>query len=117
MRLNKVILFSVISSFVLAIASYFIFSLDVSLGLLLGCIAGCFSMYLLVDKFKNIDLSNYKYIKKSMKSNKMLRYMIYVIAVLIGIVIPSIFHVLAVLVGIIIVKICVYIDAFTNKKM
>lgn len=117
MRLNKVILFSVISSFILAFASYFIFSLDVSLGLLLGCGAGCFAMYLLVDKFKKIDLSDYKYIKKSMKNNKILRYVIYVIAVLFGIVLPSLFHVLAVLVGIIIVKVCVYIDAFTNKNM
>ena len=116
MRLNKVITYSLIVSLILAIASYLLFSLSVSLGLLLGCGAGIFAMYSLVSRFKNIDLTDYKYIRKSLKNNKMFRYTIYVISILFGVLIPSIFHPLAVFVGIIIVKACVYIDALTIKK-
>ena len=116
MRLNKVIIYSLIISLILAIAGYLLFSLSISLGLMLGCGAGILSMYSLVSRFKNIDLSDYKYIKKSMKSNLTFRYAIYLVVILCGVLIPSIFHVLAIFIGIVIVKVCVYIDAITNKK-
>lgn len=117
MNLKKVIILSLIINFVLAIASYFVFSFNVSLGLILGCIAGILAMTILVFRFKDIDLTDYKYLTKSMNGNLALRYSIYLIAFLIGVFIPSIFHVLGVFIGIIMVKVCVYIDAFTNKKM
>jgi uncharacterized protein YjbI with pentapeptide repeats len=66
--------------------------------------------------FKNIDLSDYKYIRKSMKNNKIFRYAVYIIAILFGVVIPNVFHPLSVFIGIIIVKVCVYIDALSNKN-
>ena len=116
MRLNKVIVYSLIVSLILAIASYLFLSLNISLGLLLGCGAGILSMYSLVSRFKNIDLSDYKYIKKNMKNNLAFRYAIYLIVILFGVFISSLFHVLAIFVGIVIVKVCVYIDALTNKK-
>lgn len=116
MRLSKVILYSLIISLILAIASYFLFSLNISLGLLFGCGAGILAMYSLVSKFKNIDLSDYKYIRKSMKNNKIFRYAVYIIAILFGVLIPNIFHPLSVFIGIIIVKVCVYIDALSNKN-
>ncbi len=117
MNLKKVSILSICFNFILAIISYFIFSLNVSLGLILGCIAGVLAMVILVFSLKDIDLIDYKYLNKSLKGNLALRYLIYAVALLIGVFIPMVFNVLGVFVGIIIVKICVYIDAFTSKRM
>lgn len=51
-----------------------------------------------------------------MKNNKIFRYAVYIIAILFGVLIPNIFHPLSVFIGIIIVKVCVYIDALSNKN-
>lgn len=118
MRLKKVIYLSIVITVVLSIIGYLIFQeINIPLGLLLGVLAGILSMYLLVSKFKNIDLSDYKYLDKSMKGNRILRFVIYIFSILFGIILPKIFNVLAVFLGIIIVKICIYIDTLTNKNI
>ena len=50
------------------------------------------------------------------RNNKIFRYAVYIIAILFGVLIPNIFHPLSVFIGIIIVKVCVYIDALSNKN-
>lgn len=116
MNLKRVYLFAILTSFIFALSGYFVFELNVSLGILVGTIAGLAAMTFLVSRFKDIDLTDYKYLSKSMSSNLAIRYLIYLISLLLGIFVPSLFHVLAIFIGIILVKVCVYIDAFTNKE-
>ena len=96
MNLIKVIFLSFIISIILATGSYFLFDITVSLGLILGAISWICSMIILVNKFRNIDLSDYNYLQKSMKGNLGLRYLIYLVALLLGVFLPKVFHVLGV---------------------
>lgn len=118
MRLKKVIYLSIIFSLVLSVLGYLIFQkITIPLGIILGVGAGILAMYLLVSKFKNIDLTDYKYLGKAMKGNRLLRFIVYILAILFGVLFPNIFHVLTIFLGIIIVKVCIYIDTLTNKKV
>ena len=97
MRKNKVIFLSIVFTLVLSIVGYLIFqTINIPIGMCLGTLSGILAMYILVSKFNNIDLTDYKYLNKSMKGNRILRFVIYIISILFGVIFPSIFHVLTI---------------------